>query len=137
MSQVTVEIARAFWARAAEDFASDRTDVSDNPWLSPEVVYVEDPLWPGSGTYRGPAEIKARFEEYREILGTGDAALREVVDAGDAVVLTVEIRGESVATGLPWGHEWTYVLRFRDDRVSEFRAFLDHGAALRAAGLTE
>jgi ketosteroid isomerase-like protein len=100
-------------------------------------VYVEDPLWPGSGTYRGLAAIRARFKEYREILGTGDAALRAVVDAGDAVVLTVEIRGESVANGLPWGQEWAYVLRFRDDRVGEFRAFLDHGAALRAAGLSE
>jgi ketosteroid isomerase-like protein len=138
MSQANVEVAQRFWERFTENAALGRADPEGLTDLAhPDVEYREDPRWPGSGVYRGPKEIQARFEEYLEILGPMDLTLREVLDAGDSVVLVYDQHGKSVPTGVPFEHEWAYVLTFRDGRVIEWRAYFEKEEALEDVGLEE
>jgi ketosteroid isomerase-like protein len=135
VSQENVEAARRLWERFTEGATSGRVDPDGLAALHPDVEYQEDSRWPGSGVYRGQAAIKARFEEYLEILGAMDVTLREVLEHDDVVVLVFSIRGRSVPTGVPFEQEWAYVLTFHDGRVTEWRAYFDKNEALRAVGL--
>jgi len=53
----------------------------------PDLVYVEDPLWPGGGTFRGREAVLERFREYEEQLGAGTASVDAVVPRPGGVVL--------------------------------------------------
>jgi uncharacterized protein len=138
MSQENVEMARALWAGIIEGGASQRAAAafSDSAW-HPGIEYVEDPIWPGSGTYRGREAIEARFAEYLEVFGAVDISVKEILDAGDAVVSIFRARGETPQTELPFEHEWAYVWTFRDGRVVEWRAYFEKDEALEALGLRE
>jgi ketosteroid isomerase-like protein len=138
VSRENVEVARRLWEGFVEAGASRsaRIAISDSAW-DPGLEYLEDPRWPGSGTYRGLRAIEARFAEYLEVFGAVEITVRELVDAGDHVVSVFHTRGESAQTGLPFEHEWAYVWRFRDGRVIEWRAYFEAGEALEAVGLSE
>ena len=138
MSQENVEVAWRLWERFSRGAALGRAGVgiSDVGW-HPDVAYVEDPRWPGSGVYRGLEAIQARFEEYLEIFGAIEVTLHEVVDLRDVVVIVFGSRGESIQTGLPFEHEWAYVWTFRDGRVVEWRAYFEKDEVLEAVGLRE
>jgi hypothetical protein len=138
MSRENVEVARRLWEGIVEGGASRRAGgtFADPAW-HPEIEYVEDPRWPGSGTYRGPEAIEARFAEYLEVFGAVDVSVRELLDAGEAVVSIFHAQGASARTGLPFEHEWAYVWTFRDGRVVEWRAYFEKDEALEAVGLGE
>jgi ketosteroid isomerase-like protein len=138
MSQENVQAARGFWERFAAGAASGRVDVAlSEPVLHPDVRYVEDPRWPGRDVYTGVEAIRARFAEYVEVFGVIDLKLQETFDVGDVVVLVFGTRGQSVQTGVPFEHEWAYLLTFRDGRVVEWRAYFEKAEALEAVGLQE
>jgi ketosteroid isomerase-like protein len=138
MSQENLDAARRFWERFSEGAVSGRVDAGlSEPVLHPDVKYVEDPKWPGSGVYSGLDAIRARFAEYLEIFGAIEVSLQQTFDVGDIVGLVFGSRGQSVQTGLPFEHEWAYLLTFDDGRVDEWRAYFDKNEALEAVGLRE
>ena len=101
-----------------------------------DVEYHEDPLWPGSGTYRGRESVVRRWEEYLDVLGPAtEMSVQEVHDAGDALVALVRVRGTAPGSGAPHDHLWGYVVRVADGKLRYIRAFYDPHEALRAAGL--
>jgi ketosteroid isomerase-like protein len=138
MSQQNVELARRLWEDIVEGARTRRAEagISDLGW-DPDIEYVEDPQWPGTGTYRGREAIQARFAEYLEILGPIDIRVQEITDAGAEVVSIFRVRGKSVGSGLPFEHDWAYVWTFRDGRVIRWRAYFDKDQALEAAGLAD
>ena len=139
MSQENLEAARRVWELFSEG-ASRETSASDTVWsdlLRPELEYREDPQWPGSGVYRGREAIQARLEEYQEILGSTEVTLRDIKAHGDVVVLVFDTRGNSRQTGLPFDHEWAYVWTFNKGRLTEWQAYYEKDAALKAVGLAE
>ena len=100
-------------------------------WHS-DVVYEEDPLWPGAGTHRGRARTLARFREYAEQLGRGAALIDRVVERPDGVVVIWRHSGVTAAAGVPFEHRWAWVVRLREGKAVHIRAYFDPDQALRA-----
>jgi ketosteroid isomerase-like protein len=132
MSQEDVEIVRQFFdafldgPRALERVAHE------------DVVYVEDPKWPGADTYEGRDAVIECWSRYDELLGEGAAAyVKDIRDAGEEVVAIVRVAGRTRDTGIPYDHTWGYTCRTTDGAVSYFRAWFSPAEALEAFGLSE
>lgn len=100
-----------------------------------ELVYVEDPKWPGSDVYRGRDAVAECWAQYVEVLGDEiTVTLRELRGVGDQVLAIVEVAGRSRETGIPFDHTWGYRCRTRDGRLSYLRAYFDPAEAVAEAG---
>jgi uncharacterized protein len=133
VSQENVEIAKrgidAFNRPGSGAFAALMT--ADVELLPPMHGAVE------GGGYRG----REGFEAYRAELSETWEERRLVAEAfrdlGERVVVVcrTELRGKG--SGVPIIAKQTIIFDFRDGKICRFRGYLDHGEALRAAGLTE
>jgi ketosteroid isomerase-like protein len=89
------------------------------------------------GSYRGREGIETYFEHIRdpweELRVLGD----EFCDLGDRVLVLGRAEGRGRGSGVPVDTPHGFVVEFRGGKFSRFRAYLDHGEALRAAGLSE
>jgi len=101
----------------------------------PEIVYEEDPRWPGSGTYRGSDAVAGAFEGYVEVFGAGEITVEDLVESGDLLVALIRFNVVSVAGDVPLDHVWGYVCEARDGRLVRLRAYWDPDEALAAAGV--
>lgn len=101
--------------------------------FDPDVIYTEDPRWPGTAVYRGIDAVDAAFRGYVELLTPTRYEIESVTAIGDSVVATVLIAGTTRETGVPFEHVWTYVGRVREGRISEFQAYYDSDEAIAAA----
>ncbi len=100
-----------------------------------DIVYAEDPKWPGSDIYHGREAVEACWGNYDEILGSEvHVSIIEVTGVGDQVVAVVEVAGRSRETGIRFDHTWAYLCRTDGERLSYFRAFLDPAEAAAEAG---
>jgi len=75
-------------------------------------------------------EISSTWEALR-------AVAEEFRDLGDRVLVLGRMEGRGTGSGVPVGAPLGMVFDFRGGKVSRARTYLDHGEALRAAGLTE
>jgi ketosteroid isomerase-like protein len=132
MSEENVELVRqAFEGRGLQHLAG----VAQTYWHR-DVVYVEDPRWPGASRYDGRDAVLRCFQAYVDALGPEDAVaatVERVVDAGARQVALVRFEGRS-ASGVPHDHVWGYLIEIRDRRIVYFRAYYDPEEALEAAG---
>ena len=139
MSRENVETVRRFFEALAA--ATDGADENPDIWerlTSDDVVYVEDPKWPGSDTYKGRPAVKACWEAYGEALGVGTTiSLREIHDADDQVVAVVTVAGNTQESNVPYEHTWGYVCEADANQVTYFRAHLDPTEARDAVGLSD
>jgi len=133
MSQENVEIVK----RLADAFGAFDLDVIAE-LVSPDFEWVpvmSDTL--GGGGYRG----REAFEKWALDVGSSFGAIRplgeEFRDLGDRVLMLGRLDGQGTASGVPVGSPLGWVVDFRGEKVSRIRAYLDHGEALRAAGLAE
>jgi ketosteroid isomerase-like protein len=109
-------------------------DPFDRAIAHDDLVYVEDPKWPGSSTYRGRDAVRACWAAYLEVLGRDIVvAVDEVKEVGDQVVAVVRVSGVSTETQIPFEHKWGYVCRTTDGRLSYLQAYFDPAEALVAA----
>jgi ketosteroid isomerase-like protein len=99
-----------------------------------DIVYEEDPLWPGAGTYSGRDAVLQRFREYEEQLGHGAATTDEVLERPGGVVIIWRHSGVTRGSGVPFEHRWAWVVQERDGKASHIRAYFDPEEALAAAG---
>ena len=133
MSKENAEVvSKAFENRGLQDLA----EVAEAHW-HPDIVYVEDPRWPGAARYEGRDAVLGVFRSYAEALGPeggGSATVERVFDAGERQVAFVRFRGQS-ASGVPHEHLWGYLVELRDRRIVYCRAYYDPEEALAAAGL--
>lgn len=135
MSNENSEVVRkAFDNRGLEGLA----EVAQTYW-HPDIVYVEDPRWPGAARYEGRDAVLRVFRSYGEALGpdgSSSASVERVFDAGGHQVAFVRFRGQS-ASGVPHEHLWGYVVELRGGRIVYSRAYYEPQEALEAAGLQE
>lgn len=123
--------ARRAWEAFAAVSAPEEIGVLDG-W-DPDVEYVEDPRWPGAGSFRGKDAVAVRFREYLEDLGAIPRLVVEDVRATPGgLVSLVRVTG-STPRGLPFDHLWAYRFRMREGRIVWFRAFVDPTEALGEA----
>ncbi len=133
MSEENVELVRQAFQGPPELVEVART------YWHPDVVYVEDPRWPGAARYQGRDEVLRCFQAYMEALGTeGDMAVtvERIYDAGDRQVAFVRFQGRS-ASGIPHEHLWAYLVEVREGQIVYLRAYYQPEEALEAAGLGE
>lgn len=122
---------------AAPDEPSERAETWQR-LTSEDVVYVEDPRWPGSASYEGREAVMACWEGYAETLGVATTlSLREIRSAPDQVVAVVTVAGRARESDVPYEHTWGYVCKADRGRLTFFRAHFDPKEAFEAAGLSE
>jgi ketosteroid isomerase-like protein len=138
MSRENVELVRRFFEAIARGEQGETPIDTMQRLAHEDVVYVEDPKWPDSDTYRGRAAVAECWTRYDDLMGAAvTASVTDVRDAGDQIVAIVRISGRTRAGGMPFDHTWGYICRMRDGRMSYFRACFDADEALEAAGLEE
>ena len=103
-------------------------------WWHPDIVYEEDPRWPGSGTYQGRDAVHDVFESYIEMFTSGETRVERIVDANDQLVALIRFESVVSASGVPTDHLWGYLCRVRDGKLIHLRAYWDSEEALAAAG---
>jgi hypothetical protein len=81
MSRESVEIVRGFFASIGR---AGETPLGLMQRLAGEdVVYVEDPKWPGADTYRGQEAVAECWSSYDEVMGGAvTVSVPDVLDAG-------------------------------------------------------
>lgn len=100
----------------------------------PDVVYEEDPLWPGAGIFRGREAVLKRFREYEEQLGAGTVVVEDVAPSADGAVITWRHTGVTEAAGVPFEHRWAWGVRVRDGKATHIRAYFDPDRAVIPPG---
>ena len=103
-------------------------------YLHADVVYIEDPAWPGAGRFEGIDAVRDRWVEYAELLGD-DATLttEEIAAIGDAVLVVAVSSGVAAGSGLRYEHRWGHVFRVRDGKIAYWAAYLDPDEARSVA----
>jgi ketosteroid isomerase-like protein len=59
----------------------------------------------------------------------------EFRDLGDSVLARIRVEGRGKGSGVPVAGRQTLLCDFHDGKISRVRSYLDHGEALRDAGL--
>ena len=133
MSQQNVEIAK----RAIDAFNRRDLDVADE-LTTPDFEWF--PAMPGAvegQRYAGREGIEANAAELAETWQDYFVVVEEYHDLGDRVLALSRVRARGASSGVPVDQPMTQIFEFRDGRMSRARTYLDHGEALRAAGLYE
>ena len=136
MSQENVEVSK----RALETFARrdlgayDDLFTSDLEWFPAGPLALQGEAYAG---YRGREGLETFGRDSHIMWEEIRSVEQEFRDLGDCVVmlgrLQVRVRSSGVALDSPSG----IIFDFRDGKISRMRAYLDHGGALRAAGVEE
>jgi uncharacterized protein len=133
MSQENVEIVeRAMEAFNRRDLdAYDDLFTPDFEWLPALPSNVEgDGYVAREGVERYFGEINETWEEFRVVA-------EEYRDLGGRVLMLGRMEGRGRGSGVKVDAQLAAVWDFRDGRISRAPVYLDHGEALRAAGLSE
>jgi ketosteroid isomerase-like protein len=132
MSRENVEIAK----QAIDAFNGTDIDVftalttPDFEW-SPSMVAIEGEIFRGrDGIEKYFGSLNNAWERFH-ILRDGFR------DAADLVIMLGRLEGRGKASGVQVVESLGMVFDFRDGEISRIRGYLDHGEALRAAGLED
>lgn len=118
----------AFNEREIEAFAAITTP--DFEWITSMTAVEGEIFWGREGieTYFG--RMRDAWEDFR-------ALAEEFRDLGDHVLWLGRLEGTGRVSGVPVSAPLDILSDFGGRKVSRMRSFLDHGEALRAAGLSE
>jgi len=133
MSQENVEVAK----RAIDAF--NRRDVDGIvECVNPDVEWFPAmPVTFGGGAFRGREGIASYVGEVRDTWPEYRVVCEALRDLDDRVLVLSRVEALGVGSGASVGSQLGLIYDFRDGKISRVLSFLDHGAALRAAGLSE
>ena len=135
MSQENVEIVRRLNEVADQEGVSRALEATIAADLfDDDVEWVEDPTWPGAGTYRGLAALRSVVAERTDTLDVAQR-IEELFDAGDDVVAFVRWSGRGQASGAEADMRLATVTTFRAGKIVRVRFYFDRHEALKAVGL--
>jgi ketosteroid isomerase-like protein len=134
MSQETVELA---W-RALDAFTRRDPDALV-AFLSPDVVWEENPVLPGlRDAYHGPAEVREWMTAVLEVFEDLQVEVVEVTDLGDDRVFAESVlTAHGQGSGVPVELRFWMVLWYAEDKLTRRQVFWTRDQALEAAGLPE
>jgi ketosteroid isomerase-like protein len=133
MSQENLEIA----GRAIEAF--NRRDLD----LMAELTTADFELFPGiigaveGASFRGREGLATYLDALSDAWETARILPTEVRDLDDRVLVLARLTGRGRGSGVELDSPQGLVYYFRAGKIFRCRAYLDHGEALRAAGLSE
>jgi uncharacterized protein len=98
----------------------------DVEWIEPDGAPGVGALTPGSGVYRGRADVLTRMFGRLPTIWDGFGVYPErYLDAGDHVVVLGELRAQVPGSGVPAATPFAHVWRLRDGRVVWWRCYED------------
>ena len=133
VSQQNVELAK----RGIDAFNQRDLDVYD------ELVTLDFEWFPampgalGGDSYRGHEGVERFLEALDDTWEEMRLVGEEFRDLGNRVLLLARLEGRGKSSGVPVTQAQSIVIDFRGGRIARIRGYLDHGEALRAAGLGE
>jgi ketosteroid isomerase-like protein len=133
MSQANVEVAK----RALDTLTRRDIDLDDDLY-APDFEWF--PALPGNvegGSYRGREGAERYREEVRNTWEELRVVADEFRDLGDRVLMLGRMEGRGRGSGVQVDAPLATLADFRNGKIWRIRAYLDHGEALRAAGLSE
>jgi ketosteroid isomerase-like protein len=89
------------------------------------------------GGIRGRESVQRYYEMLDETWGEFRVVPQEFRDLGDRVLMLGRTEGRGRGSGVPVDAPWAGIFDFREGKVWRARGYLDHGEALRAAGLSK
>ena len=133
MSHENVEIVR----RAYEAFAR-RDSVTPFELYAPDIEWdVTGVHLEGTAVYHGHDGVRASFRDLVAVFRDFEFQALDLKPCGERVLVTVQEHGVGRGSGVVVDRRHYAVWTLRDGMVIRMRAYLDHGEALRAAGLRE
>jgi ketosteroid isomerase-like protein len=104
---------------------------ADLEWFPVFAARVEGDVYRGrEGIETFLGEVDETWEEFLPVP-------EEYRDLGERVLGLGRLRTRGRGSGVPIDSPWGGIYDFRNSKVSHIRTFLDHGEALRAAGVEE
>ena len=133
MSQRNVEIAKRLMSAVNRRDVDALAEVTtpDLEWFPVFAARVE------GDAYRGREGIETFLGEVDETWEEFLPVPEEYRDLGERVLGLGRLKTRGRGSGVPIDSPWGGIYDFRDGRVARIRTFLDHGEALREAGLQE
>jgi len=124
----------AFVRRGYELWNHGDLDAVSEMW-SDDVVWQNDPSWPGQTRYHGREEVVAFLrDEVAAVIELGDIEVQSVRAFGDELLIKLLARTRGASSHLDIGKVPIFhVARVRDGQVTRIRAFFDEDRALDAA----
>ena len=107
------------------------------------MLFTPDVEWyPAMGAiegevFRGRDGVEVYFRRLIDAWEEIRVVAEEVRDLGDRVLVLGRLAGRGSSSGVPVDSPVALIYDLRSGRICRVRVFLDHGEALRAAGLTE
>jgi ketosteroid isomerase-like protein len=105
--------------------------------FDPQIVRVEPPGFPSSGTYRGAAAVRAQLAAGRASWAEGRCDPEQMLVRGDKVVVYVHVHVRLKASGEWVDARFADGFIFRDGKISHYQSFATRPEALRWAGIDE
>jgi len=102
----------------------------------PDVVWREDPGWPGADTYRGLDEVRRTIFDRLESLDF-EQVTEELVPSNDKVVALVHWQARGRASGAQGALDMAIVFTLQNGAITTVEFYLDRAEALEAVGLRE
>jgi ketosteroid isomerase-like protein len=87
------------------------------------------------GSYRGREGVETWYSDIRGTWEEHHLIGNEFRDLGDRVLWLGRVTGRGKGSGVPVDAPMAMLIDIRGDKISRMRSYLDHGEALRAAGL--
>jgi ketosteroid isomerase-like protein len=134
MSQENVELVRAL----IEAVNRDDIDAAE-ALVAPDVVWEENPMFPGlREVYRGPAEVRAWWEEILEVVENIHLEVEKLTELGDdRIIGEVFVTGRGKGSDAPVEQRVWNVFSFAEGKITTRQVFWTRAEALEAAGLSE
>jgi SnoaL-like domain len=104
-------------------------------FYDPEIVFIDDPSFPGAGVVRGRDRVSAHLVSFMEGLGDFKITVLEALPFPGGALAGVRINSTGPASGAPIETVLYHVGRLRSGRFVEVRTFRQRSEALAAAGL--
>jgi ketosteroid isomerase-like protein len=137
MSQENVELVRRMWGR------SNVEDVEDLPaflveFFDPDIEWHDTPSLPGAAVYQGHEALLRHIEDYLDAWADSRFEVEQIRAVGDRVLTRGRYVGEGRQSGVTLEDNVVFgVYDLRGGRILRVRQFVDHAAALKAAGLRD
>jgi len=132
MSQESIEIVKrlvdALNKRDVDAFAEITTP--DFEWTTSMTAVEGEIFWGREG-------IETYFEKMREAWDEFRGLASEYRDLGERVLWIGRLEARGRGSGVPLSAPLAVLYDLRDGKISRMHSYLDHGEALRAAGLSE
>jgi ketosteroid isomerase-like protein len=94
------------------------------PYLAEDVVWQEDPDWPGGSTYHGHDGVRASLGELLDSMDF-ESELEELVERRDRVLVRMHWTGQGSASDMEVDQRATMVFTLRDDLIARVEFFFD------------